>query len=251
MIIGEGFVFFAILIFGIIQLIKSIKKEMDLNRQKKNFLLSVTHELRTPLAAIKLNLQTLNKRELDRETQQKLLEKSESEVIRLENIVNNILAVTRLENSAKNLETIRFNISDLIHKQLEAIQVNFGINHQFELDIEKELEFQGDPNLVALIVSNLVENAIKYSPVNSIIYIKLKMEHGKVVLTVMDNGIGIAKEDREKIFEKFYRSENEDVRQTKGTGLGLYLVKNLVAEYKGTITIKSEERKGTEIKITL
>lgn len=249
MIIGEGIVFFSILLFGIIKLMKSVKKEIELNRQKNNFLLSVTHELKTPLAAVKLNLQTLKKRELDRETQQKLLSKSEAEVARLENIVNNILETTRLENPTKVLEKIDFNLTDLIQKEVDNAKANLGADHIFEMDMES-IDFKGDPGLFRLVISNLLENAIKYSEKGSTVTISLKKED-RIELIVKDKGIGIPKSEQAKIFNKFYRSGNEEVRQTKGTGLGLYLVRNLVSEYNGTITLNSTEGKGTEIKIKL
>jgi signal transduction histidine kinase len=250
MIIGEGIVFFSILLFGIVKLVSSVKKEMELNRQKRNFLLSVTHELKTPLASVKLNLQTLKKRELERETQQNLLEKSESEVVRLENIVNNILTVTRLENSTKIFENVMFDLSHLVSKQTGLMSQNYGAKHSFKTNIQEGVDFLGDPGLVSLVLSNLLENAVKYSPADTEIRVRLTQSNGKIDLIVADQGIGIQKEDRDKIFNKFYRSGNEEVRQTKGTGLGLYLVRNLVAEYKGEISVKSEVNKGTEIKIT-
>jgi len=251
MILGEGLVFFSILLFGIVQLMRSVKKEIALNRQKKNFLLSVTHELKTPLASIKLNLQTLKKRELERSTQQELLGNSESEIARLENIVNNILAVTRLENSNKVMETIDFNLSELFQKQIDGIRLNFGSKHQINEEVEKDIKYNGDPGVFGLILSNLLENAIKYSPKNSKITIVLRKVNDQIEFSVIDKGIGISKMDKGKIFDKFYRSGNEEVRSAKGTGLGLFLVKNLVGELKGSITVITEENKGTEIKITI
>lgn len=251
MIIGEGIVFFSILLFGIIRLMRSVKKEMELNRQKRNFLLSVTHELKTPLASMKLNLQTLNRRQLDQETQSKLINKSEAEVVRLENIVNNILAVTRLENKSNFLENQDFDLSDLVQKQVDLMEQNFGQSHVFAKEIQEGIHFYGDPGLFQLILSNLIENAIKYSPKGSEIRIELIKQNEGIAIKILDQGIGIQKEEREKIFQKFYRSGNEEVRQTKGTGLGLYLVKNLVGHYNGQIIVKSIPNKGTEFRIEI
>lgn len=251
MIIGEGIVFFSILLFGIVKLMKSVKKDLALNNQKKNFLLSVTHELKSPLASIKLNLQTLNKRSLEKETQKKIIEKSEMEIVRLENIVNNILAVTRLENSQRIFEKLEFSMSDLVRKQVEFYKINQGANHFFIEQIEQNISFQGDPALFELMISNLIENAIKYSDVNTEITVGLKKHNNKIELSVQDKGLGIAKEDQDKIFDKFFRSGNEEVRQAKGTGLGLFLVKSLVSEYKGNIKVQTQENEGTKFIITI
>lgn len=251
MIIGEGLVFFSILLFGIIRLMKSIKKEIALNQQKRNFLLSVTHELKTPLASVKLNLQTLEKRKLDEVTQSKLIDKSEAEIARLENIVDNILAVTRMENKKNLLESEEFDLSELMNYKVSQISQNFGKTHRFCTQIEKNVRFNGDPGLFDLILSNLLENAIKYSSKGSTVTVGLMKMDGHIEVLVKDEGIGISKLEREKVFDKFYRSGNEEVRQTKGTGLGLFLVKNLVGHYKGEIKVISEENVGTEFRIKL
>ena len=183
--------------------------------------------------------------------QKNLLEKSESEIIRLENLINNILAATRLENAERVLESEKFNFSELIEKELNLIKANFGENHSISSNIEKDIMFEGDSSLILLILSNLMENAIKYSPKNTEINVEVVKRNWKIELSVKDQGIGIEKKDQDKMFEKFYRSGNENVRQHKGTGLGLYLVKNLVAEYGGTITVLSEKNEGTEIKISI
>ena len=251
MIIGKGIVFFSILLYGIVRLMRSVKKEIELNRQKRNFLLSVTHELKTPLASIKLNLQTIKKRQLDSETQNNLIDKSESEIVRLENIVNNILAVTRIESKSELSEKQDVNLTRLVQDQVNSMSQNYGKNHPFQTQIQEGVSWKGDPGLFELIFSNLVENAVKYSAEGSPIVVVLEKKSNQIELSVKDSGIGISKEEREKIFNKFYRSGNEEVRQTKGTGLGLYLVKNLVGHYNGQIIVKSEENKGTEFKITL
>lgn len=251
MIIGEGIVFFSILLFGIIRLMKSVKKEIALNEQKRNFLLSVTHELKTPLASVKLNLQTLKKRKLDETTQGKLIDRSEAEIVRLENIVNNILAVTRMENRRNILESEEFDLSKLVIQQVDNISQNFGKDHNFQTTIEEGIIFNGDSSLFQLILSNLIENAIKYSSKGSEVLVELSKKNENIDLLVADQGIGITKVDREKVFDKFYRSGNEEVRQTKGTGLGLYLVKNFVGHYNGEIKVSSKEDKGTEIRIII
>lgn len=251
MIIGEGIVFFSILLFGIIRLMRSVKKEIELNRQKRNFLLSVTHELKTPLASMKLNLQTMKKRKLDEEVQHKLIDQSEAEIVRLEKIINNILAVTRIENKSNITEEEEFDLSQLVQNQVENMSQNFGQHHTFKTNVEEGIKFKGDSGLFQLILSNLIENAVKYSPKNSEINVELRKDGSQIELVVVDQGIGIAKEEREKIFNKFYRSGNEEVRQTKGTGLGLYLVKNLVGHYHGQITVRNREEKGTEFRIRI
>lgn len=250
MILGEGSVFLLILLTGIWQIRRSIRKDIILQQQHNNFLLSVTHELKTPLAANKLYLQTLKKREFDREKTIQLIDKSLEENVRLANLIDNILSASRLENKIYAVESKKFDLGVLLNTISERY------NSMLSKTIVKykgsaSFNYFSDPFIMETIVNNLVENAIKYAGTEKEILIELNHLEEGLTVEVKDQGKGIEKEHRESIFNKFYRIENEEVRTQKGTGLGLYIVRELVKKMNGKISCKPNSPQGTTFKITL
>ena len=165
MVIGEGLVFFSILLFGLWKIRSSIKKELQLSQRLTNFLLSVTHELKTPLAANKLYLQTIQKRKLDEEKRNDLMEKAIQENIRLELMIDNILNATRLENNALKPHKEKVELSDFLNQIVER----FHKRHQIDLiqrEIQQEIHVEIDIFFFETIINNLIENAVKYAGAN-------------------------------------------------------------------------------------
>lgn len=249
MIVGEGTVFILILLFGIIKVRSSIKKEIDLNEQQKNFILSVSHELKTPIAASKLQIQTLLKHELNREKQIELLTNALEETERLNKLVENVLTVNQLSNKNISFHKEEFNCSELIELTVKRYFLNYVKSNALKLNIEKGIFLNADKDLIQSIVINLVENAIKYSFDDLNIVLNLEKENHKTVLEISDNGIGISVAEKEKVFEKFYRSGNEDTRKTKGTGIGLFLVKSICDLHHASISVFPNHPKGSVFKI--
>ena len=249
MIVGEGTVFMLILLFGIIKVRSSIKKEIELNEQQKNFILSVSHELKTPIAASKLQIQTLLKHELNREKQIELLSNALEETERLNKLVENVLTVNQLSNKNISFHKEDFNCSELIELTVKRYFSNFVINKTLKLNIEDNIYLKADKDLIQSVVINLIENAIKYSFEEVNIVLNLKKENNKIVFEIGDNGIGISAIEKEKIFEKFYRSGNEDTRKTKGTGIGLFLVKSICDLHHASINVLPNQPKGSVFKI--
>ena len=250
MILGEGSVFLLLLLIGIWQIRRSIRKELNLSARQNNFLLSVTHELKTPLAANKLYIQTIQKRDLSKEQTNDLLKKSIEENARLEYMIDNILNASRLENNALAIEKEEFDLVLLIQsvkKRFETIS-NQKITMSFS---EDEIMLIADKFSIETILNNLVENAIKYSEDNALILIYASKNNNQVQFGVIDNGIGISKEDKVNVFNKFYRVGNEEVRTQKGTGLGLFIVVELVRKHAGKITCLDNDPQGTNFKIIL
>jgi len=248
MIITEGVVFFIILLFGIIKLYHSINQELKMARQQKNFILSITHELKSPLSSIKLMNETLIKRDLHKEKQIELLNSSLSEVDRLENLVENILIAAKIENEqfGFNKETLNLSIicKQMANSYKDRTEVNFSSN------IQDNIEIIGDKICLNSIISNLIDNAIKYAKGKDV-NLQLYKENGKAILKVSDTGKGIPADERNKVFDKFYRIGNEETRAAKGTGLGLYIVKQLTYYHQGKIFINSNKPYGTIFKIVL
>ncbi|MCR9172396.1 MAG: HAMP domain-containing histidine kinase [bacterium] len=250
MIVGEGAVFLLLLIVGIWQIHRSIRKDLNLSKRQKNFLLSVTHELKTPLAANKLYIQTVTKRKLSKEQSDELLQKAIDENTRLEQMIDNILNASRLENQA--LEPVMEDFDAmLLFRQMQTRFTDISGESLIELEIEDGLQMHADRIMVESIVGNLVENALKYAGKNEKITIYAYSKDGQVVFGVKDLGPGIPKEEKTEIFKKFYRSQNEDTRSQKGTGLGLFIVSRLVFLQNGTVQCLDNKPKGTDFQITL
>jgi len=250
MVIGEGLVFFSILLFGLWKIRSSIKKELQLSQRLTNFLLSVTHELKTPLAANKLYLQTIQKRKLDEAKRNDLMEKAIQENIRLEMMIDNILNATRLENNALKPHKEKVELSDFLNQIVER----FHKRHQIDLiqrEIQQEIHVEIDIFFFETIINNLIENAVKYAGSNPKIVVYLRNENSNVVFGVKDEGSGIPKNERVDMFKKFYRIGNEETRMQKGSGLGLFIVAELVRIHKGKILYKENSPEGANFEITL
>jgi two-component system phosphate regulon sensor histidine kinase PhoR len=253
MIAGEGTVFLVLLISGFLQTRKTFKKEAELGLRQKNFLLSITHELKSPIASAKLQLETLLKRDLPKEKQNEIIHNALVDTERLNALVENVLIAVRLEDNSFRLVKQVSNFSELVESEMNKLATLFQQQkpHRIELTIEKGIEFEADRFAFISILTNLYENAIKYSTdVPKITCILKKYEH-KILLQIADEGCGIDETERQLIFDKFYRIGNEETRKNKGTGLGLYIVKKLVLAHHGTIEVKKNSPKGSIFEIVL
>lgn len=250
MIIGEGAVFLLLLVIGIWQIHRSIRKELKLSERQNNFLLSVTHELKTPLAANKLYLQTITKRDLTKDQQNELLKKAIEENIRLERMIDNILNASRLENNALKLEKETFDLKVLMQ------QICNRFNTLLEKDIVQlensdSILLKADKFLIETILNNLVDNALKYAGTKTPVELYAHRIGNTLEFGVKDQGVGIAKEYRMDIFNKFFRLGNEEIRSQKGSGLGLFIVSQLVKMHGGTVECIDNLPRGTNFKISL
>ncbi len=248
MIIGEGGVFLSIIILGFYLVLRARKREFSLAKQQTNFILSVTHELNTPLAAVKLNLSTLLQRKLGDEGRVKLLKMSSYETDRVIRLVNNILTTSRLESKGYKLNKTNIDLKNHFQAYLDQYSSQFKRNLNVHFDVHNS--FTTDVTALEIILYNLVDNAVKYSEENQSVDIQFVQKNGILEIMVTDRGKGISENEQPQVFKKFYRIENEETRTTKGTGLGLYLVYNFVDILKGRITINSSEM-GTVFTVSL
>jgi K+-sensing histidine kinase KdpD len=245
MISSEGAVFIGLLLLGIYQIRKTFKKEKELANQQKNFLLSVTHELKSPIASTRLQIETLLLRDLDKEKQKEILNNAIHDTDRLNNLVENILLASKIENDFYKLHLEKCNLSEYLTENLNQTIRIFNYAQKIILDIEPKIHLNIDKTAFPSIIINLLENAVKYSPKESTITIKLNKDNNQIKLAVLDEGVGISDEEKINIFQKFYRIGNEETRSAKGTGLGLYIVQFLVEKHNGTISIKNNSPKGS------
>ncbi|MEN9347209.1 MAG: hypothetical protein RLZZ77_720 [Bacteroidota bacterium] len=248
MLVGEGSVFVVLLILGFWQIKRALKREFELARMEKTFLLSVTHELKTPIAAVKLSLETLKSRKLSDEQQAQILTDALRENNRLQFLSENILLATRLDQKQHHLQKETIDFSALILAEVNRFQLTTG---RLESNIQSNLQLVGEPELLRALVSNLIENALKYSSSEEAVFVDAKHENNQIILSVADHGQGIAEKELPHIFEKFYRIGNEETRRHKGTGLGLYIVKSILKLHEGKIDVRSNQPQGTIFTVQL
>ena len=249
MIIGEGGVFLLLLFLGIWWIKKNVWQDLTRAQKEKNFLLAVTHELKTPIAAIRLNTQTLKNRKLSEEQSQDLCADIITESNRLETLVNNILLATQFEQNTVLGNWQKTDLSALVEAQIKRFQQLFP-ERTVNSNIHSNIFLQAEENMLVSLLFNLLENANKYSPVSEPISVLLKGSEHIVLMEISDFGIGIPNEERKSIFEKFHRVGNEETRSQKGTGLGLYIVKELCKAHKAEITISDNSPCGSRFQIT-
>ncbi len=252
MILGEALLLVLSLVGGVYLLFRHLGKEISAAEQQSNFLLSITHELKSPLAGIRLILETFQKRrELQPEIQQKLSTNALAETDRLTALVNDLLLSAKLENVYQlNREAIDF--GELVQDAADRVVMKYrGTN--LHVDIEPDIPcISGDrPGLTSVVV-NLLENAAKYSQPEPVIHTSLQRGgESEIVWTVEDNGLGIPDREKRRVWSKFYRVGNEDTRSTKGTGLGLFIVKQIIDKHGGQIELSDNQPRGTVFRVYL
>lgn len=249
MIIGEGLVLFIIMIIGISIVYQSRQREIALARQQQNFLLSITHELKSPIASIRLALETFQRRRLSEVQQQKLSHNAIKDTERLHNLVQDMLLAARIEGGHE----YNFEATNLISLCREVITL---VAHKYEGEIRtvfpsQPIYVQAERHTLLIALSNVLENAVKYAPDSEFIEIRIQHQGQKAQLQIIDLGAGIPKSEQQKIFNKFYRVGQEHTRKTKGTGLGLYIVKQVIKAHGGQVQVKDNKPHGSIFQIIL
>jgi len=220
----------------------------DIEQKYEDFISTVSHELRTPLTSIRGFSQTMlaSWDKLDDESKKKFIKIIEEQSNRLIHLVENMLSVTKLESSKNICNFNELNIKSPV-EQVIAIVKNKYPDKNFEFYYKQGLpEIFVDKDKFQQIMTNLIENAAKYSPENSMVKIRTSILDGKVIIEISNTGIGIAQSDYDKIFTKFARIDNPLTRKVQGSGLGLYITKNLVTQMDGTISVNSEPLASNE-----
>ena len=248
MLIGEGVVFLVILLGITFMIRRSLKRERAFNNLQENFLQSVSHELKTPLASIGLFIETLQKHDLSEEKRKDIYSRSLTEVSRLNHLISDILTARNIESDNYFIHKQIIQLDDYLNEKVKTLKQT--LMKDFEVNVETQpISANLDREAMDGIIYNLVENACKYSPVKSVIDIKLFKKGEKIVLQIADQGPGLDAGSKEKVFTKFYRDENETTRKTKGTGLGLYITKFLVEKQDGKISLKDNAPNGLIVEI--
>ena len=247
--IGEGLTILVLFLLGAIYVYRSLKKQLRYADQQQNFMMAVTHELKTPIAISHLNIETLLKRDLDSTQQLKLLEATLKETKRLDSLSTNILLTAQLDMGQYEANKQLVNVSELLRQNIKSFQERYPSRICNTL-VEDAMEIQGEPLLIQLLINNLIDNANKYAPVTEPIYIHLQSQQNRIQLIVKDQGPGIAAADKNKVFEKFFRVGAETTRTTKGSGLGLYLCKRITEFHNATIQLTTNTPTGSIFTVT-
>lgn len=247
--IGEGSTFLILILIGAGFVYRATRRHLTLSLQQQNFMMAVTHELKTPIAVTRLNLETMQKRRLDEQQQQRLINITLQEVNRLNSLCNNILLASQLDAGEYKISKNEVNLTKLSKRVFDDFTIR-NPSRVLSGNFEDDLFVNGEELLLEMLMTNLVENAIKYSPKNSPVDLSLFKDSKGINLTVKDEGPGIAEDERSKIFEKFYRVGNEATRTAKGTGLGLYLSKKIARDHNADIVVSNNAEKGSVFTVT-
>ena len=248
--LGEGITFFLLIIAGAVFVYRAVRRELKISEQQQNFMIAITHELKTPISVAKLNLETMQKRKLDEQQQQRLLQNTLQETNRLNALCNNMLLSSQIEAGGYRITNEETNISELIGTCVHDFTIRYP-QQKIESEIAPNIFIDGDRLLLQILVNNLIDNAQKYSPKDSPLTISLSEKNNRIILQVKDTGKGIAEAEKEKIFNKFYRIGNTATKSAKGTGLGLYLVKKIATQHNANITVTDNNPSGAIFTVTL
>ncbi|CAM3645179.1 ATP-binding protein [Mesobacillus zeae] len=237
--------------YGIILVHRNITREYEVNQMKSEFVSTVSHELRTPLASIFGFTELLLHRDLKPERQKKYVKTIYKETQRLTSLINDFLDVQKMESGKQNYEKRYFDVLPLIEKIISLQRVN-APSHRIALESQDgEGIIYGDKRKLEQAFSNIISNAIKYSPGGGQIDLNAKRDGDKLVVSIKDEGLGIPEESIDRLFNKFYRVDNSDRRKIGGTGLGLSIVQEIVKAHYGEVTVESQYRKGSTFTVSL
>jgi signal transduction histidine kinase len=250
-----GMIFFALIITGLILNTVFLLREIRRNEQHDAFLNSVTHELKTPIASIRLYLDTLRSRELSEEKRREFYDIMLSDADRLITTVEQILQASRTKEKQRPMSVEEVDLGELIAKTADIVRTR---NHLAEGAVRisepaTRIKVVGDEAELQTAFANILENAVKYSDGEPRVSVRIKNSlAGRAEVFIRDSGIGIPQPELKRVFRRFYRVPNESTRSTKGTGLGLSIVKSIIEKHRGRVRAQSGgEGKGSTFWIQL
>jgi signal transduction histidine kinase len=244
----------ALMLFGAVMIARDISRESETNRLKTEFVNNISHELKTPLTLIRLYGETLQRKEnLTNEEKKDCYEIITKESERLSHLINNVLDFSRIEMGRKEFDLRKGYLQDVVLDTLESYRYHlekkgFAIHSDISCDLP-EMNFDGEA--IASVLVNLLSNAMKFSPKEKEVTVKLFGDKGNAVLQVADKGIGISQKEIPKIFQRFYQSDNKIASEAKGSGLGLTLAKHIIEAHGGTIEVESEVGNGSRFVVRI
>lgn len=253
MFASEGAFFLLLIVVGVYLIYRTVRKSAELGRRQHNFVSAVTHELKAPLASVKLYAETLLRPEIGPAQEREFLDRMLQDIARLDHLVDNTLLAGRLEEKGFHLDLKPADLSRAITEYENGLK-GYLERHRFALacQIEPGIQAVIDYDALRRVVECLIENAVKYSGDAGKGELTLARVGTKAMLSLKDSGVGIPANELDKVFGAFYRVGDEMTRQIKGTGLGLYLVREIVAAHGGDVSIASAgPGQGTTVKVEL
>ncbi len=251
LVLAEGIILLLVILGGVYIIFLYWNRQVKLYSQQRAFISQVTHELKSPLASLQLHLETIRLRKPSPEKLDSFVDTMLADSERLNNLINNLLLAAKLEQKQDANQRQVVDLSAFVSSYLEQKRTELAEGATITLKIEPGIKAAIDMESMEMVLRNLLENAVLYSPVSPEITVSLTQERHRCRLVVEDKGKGIGTKELKRVFRMFYRIRRpgENVR---GTGLGLYIVKSVVKEHGGTINVTSEgEGKGTQFHMTL
>ena len=243
-----------VMLIGIILMVRAVIHESEISRMKSDFVSNVSHELKTPLALIRMFGETLDSgivtEEKDRRKFYSIIRK-ESE--RLTHLINNVLDFSRMDAGVKEYDFREADLTEVVRSSLEVYRFQISDNG-FKIESEmpdEPLILRIDKDAISQVLLNLFNNAVKYSDEEKYILVQVRKDSDSALISVRDHGVGISKDEQKKIFDKFYRVSTVMTKQARGSGLGLTLAKHIVEAHGGTIEVESEVGKGSRFTVRL
>jgi len=238
---------------GVVVVIQDITEHVRLDNMRKEFVADVSHELKTPITSIMGYADTLLEGDYDKDTQNRFLGVIASESRRMAKLVTDLLALSKYDNNNVLIEKTEFDLGELVKKSQEKLQIEIDKkNLNMECFVTANVpNVYADTSGIERVILNILSNSIKYTPENGKIKIYVGFVYNDAYIKVIDTGIGIPEEDLTRIFERFYRVDKARTREQGGTGLGLSIAKEILDKNDGSIDIKSETGKGTEVVIRI
>lgn len=246
MIIGEGSVFVLIMLGGFFYIHRTIRREFKMARIQSAFMLSITHELKTPVAAVRLGIDTMRSRKLNPQQSEEMLQRIAKEALRLQQVSENIVLAAKLDARDSEPMQDRVDLQDLCEN---INRIHFGHETGLQFHSNKALVTYGDESLLRALYINLVENAIKYNASGGRVEVSLEEGDNSILLHVADQGPGIPLDEREQVKQKFYRMGDENTRKHQGTGLGLFIVDQIVRLHRASWTIGDSAWGGCKVTV--
>jgi two-component system phosphate regulon sensor histidine kinase PhoR len=249
-----GAVSFGLIISGLLWLCLWLVREMRLNQHQRAFLDAVTHEMKTPLASLRLYVDTFERHDPDREHRKEFLERMHGDLSRLDQTIDQVLMAARSEDSSRRVKRESVALPALLETCIEEVCARHGLARTaVQLEIGPREVVYGNPNELSLIFRNLIENAVKYSDDPVEVQVRVGGDGGdRIGVDISDRGIGIPPVELRKIFQRFYRVGRDVQRTASGLGLGLFIVRNLVRRQGGRVVARSEgSGKGSRFVVTL
>ncbi len=248
-----GIVLLVGLSFSMVLIFRHLNVQIRLTRLYDNFIANITHELKSPLSSLQLYLETLNTRNVPPEKQKEFLEQMIRDTARLQKLISTILEISALESRKNKANFELYDCCEIISRLLKEAAEQFRLeDNTIDFNCDSKANISIDVNAFKMVIDNLIDNSIKYTTGELKINVSVKTSLNKVEIHFTDNGIGIPPQEQKNVFQKFYRIYDADIPNVKGTGLGLYWVKEIIKNHKGKISVKSEGKgKGTTFIIEL